>query len=235
MLNPENWQENLTALSTSPVRCSHFTLGNPKKSFSTILFIYFRLFTLPQKKTNSNCCTAALAVYLLLFSASYYLHSLSTASGACYRRSSTCIDMDMLRLAAVACCDTGWISAQRGTMRLISVEKDWKHVSMQKVFTLNTGSDIACLTFQLPHITTGSFQSQRWQSTTGSHQSLQHLKERNKPSVRWKSFALHKLVCWHFQVGWASRLQFVFFWGNVNNQRYAWLILLKMTFLDFPG
>jgi len=48
--------------------------------FSTLWFIYFRLFTLPQKKTNSNCCTAALAVYLLLFSASYYLHSLSTAS-----------------------------------------------------------------------------------------------------------------------------------------------------------
>jgi len=37
-------------------------------------------------KTNSNCCTAALAIYLLLFNASYYLHSPSTASGADYRR-----------------------------------------------------------------------------------------------------------------------------------------------------
>jgi len=27
-------------MSTSPVRCSHFTLGNPKKSFSTVLFIH---------------------------------------------------------------------------------------------------------------------------------------------------------------------------------------------------
>ena len=45
------------------------------------------------------------------------------------------------------------------TMRLISVEKDWKHVLMQKVVTLNTCFDIACLTFQLPHITTGSVQS----------------------------------------------------------------------------
>ena len=77
-----------------------------KSHFSTLLFIYFRLFTLPQKKTNSNCCTAALAVYLLLFSASYYLHSPSTASGARYRRSA-CIDMDVLRLAAAACCDMG--------------------------------------------------------------------------------------------------------------------------------
>ena len=61
---------------------------------------------LSQKKTNSNCCTTALAVYLLLFNASYYLPSPSSASGARYRRSA-CIDMDMLWLAAVACCDMG--------------------------------------------------------------------------------------------------------------------------------
>jgi len=46
-------------------------------------------------------------------------------------------------------------------------QKDWKHVSMQKVVTLNTCCDVACLTFQLLHITTGSFQSHR------------HSKERN--------------------------------------------------------
>jgi len=83
LLNPEKiWHEHLTDLSTSPVRCSQFSLGNPKKSLicSALLFIYFRLFTLLQKKTNSNCCTAALAFYLLLFSASYYLHNPSTAS-----------------------------------------------------------------------------------------------------------------------------------------------------------
>jgi len=41
VLNPEKiWHENLTGLSISPVRCSHFTLGNPKKSFSTVLFIH---------------------------------------------------------------------------------------------------------------------------------------------------------------------------------------------------
>jgi len=38
---------------------------------------------------------------------------------------------------------------------MISVEKDWKHVLMQKVVTVNNCCDIACLTFQLPHITTG--------------------------------------------------------------------------------
>jgi len=30
-------------------------------------------------------------------------------------------------------------------MQLISVEKDWNHVLMQKVVTLNTCCDIACL------------------------------------------------------------------------------------------
>ena len=93
------------------VRCLVFlTHGVSKKiqknHILTLLFIYFRLFTLYQKKTNSNCCTAALSVYLLLFNASYYLHSPSTACGALYRRSA-CIDMDMLRLATAACCDMG--------------------------------------------------------------------------------------------------------------------------------
>jgi len=56
---------------------------------------------LAQKKTSNNCCSAALAVYVLLFSASYYLHSLGHATG------SACIDMDVLRLAAAACCEVG--------------------------------------------------------------------------------------------------------------------------------
>ena len=58
---------------------------------------------LPQKKTNSNCCTTALTIHLLLFSASYP-HSSITASEACYRRNA-CIDTDMLRLVAGTCCD----------------------------------------------------------------------------------------------------------------------------------
>ena len=59
-----------------------------KSHILTLLFIYFELSTLSQNKTNSNCCTAALAVYLLLFNASCYLHSPSTASEARYRRSA---------------------------------------------------------------------------------------------------------------------------------------------------
>jgi len=44
-------------------------------------------------------------------------------------------------------------------MQLISGEKDWNHVSVQKVVTLNTCCDVGCLAFQLPHITTGSSKS----------------------------------------------------------------------------
>ena len=58
---------------------------------------------LPQKKTNSNCCTAALAAYILSFSASYYLHSPSTAPGTHYRRSAwTCWGLRQRLVAACA-------------------------------------------------------------------------------------------------------------------------------------
>jgi len=110
------------------------------------------------------------AVYLLLFSVSYYLHN---ASGARYRRSA-CTDVDMLRLAAAACCDMGWISAQR----CVGLLCDWSSVLKRLEACINAEGghsehlcDIPCLTFQSPHITTGYFQSHRRQPTTGSLQS----------------------------------------------------------------
>ena len=52
VLNPEKtWHHPLVHLPTSPVYCSHCTLGSPKNS---IVHAYFILFTLSQKKTN--CC-----------------------------------------------------------------------------------------------------------------------------------------------------------------------------------
>jgi len=55
---------------------------------------------------------------------------------------------------------------------MISGEKDWKHVSVKKVVTLNTCCDVACLTFQLSYVTTGSFQVFRatniWRNVTVS-------------------------------------------------------------------
>jgi len=54
LLNPEKiWHQQIVHLPTSPVYCSHFTSGNPKKSFfNSIIHTYSRLFTLSHKKTN---------------------------------------------------------------------------------------------------------------------------------------------------------------------------------------
>jgi len=50
---------------------------------------------------------------------------------------------------------------------LISGEKDWKHVFVQKVVNLNTCCDVASLTFQFSHITTGSFRATNvWRNAT---------------------------------------------------------------------
>ena len=50
LLNPEKISyENLTDLSTSPVRCSHFTLEYPKKSFSTVLFILLIIYVISEE------------------------------------------------------------------------------------------------------------------------------------------------------------------------------------------
>jgi len=104
-------------------------------------------------------------------------------------------DTDKLRKHLVAT----WAGFQQSmvdwTMQLISDEKDWKHVSVQKVVTFNTCCDVACLTFQLPHITTSSSQSHQCQSTTGSFQSHQRFEERNITfSQMKKSLAFYKVV-----------------------------------------
>ena len=155
--NPEKiWHERRTLLSTSSVRCSHFTLGNPKKSFSAVSFVHTLDYLRYLGKYRLQLLYCSLAVYLLLFS--YHLHSPITASGARYRRSACIGYQSTIRTS----CGSGLLrhgmnfSRAWCTMQLISGEKDWKHVSMQKVVTLNTCCDVACLTFQLPHITTSS-------------------------------------------------------------------------------
>jgi len=192
-LNPEKtWHEHVTDFCTSPVRCSHFTLGNPKKSFFNII-IHIRQIIYVTSKENKYQQLYCRFSCLLTVVASYYLHSRSTASGARYRRSA-CIDMDVLRLAAVACCDMGWISAQRGVLCDWSVSK-----KIEACVNAEHGHSEHLLWHCLPDIPVAThpnqfFQSYRRQPTTGCLQSLQRLKERNKPSVRWKSFAVHKLA-----------------------------------------
>ena len=126
------------------------------------------------------------------------------------------------------------ISAERG------VRCDWSVVKKLEACIHAEGGYFEHLLWHcLPDIPVSTHhnrfsQSHRCQPTTGSFQSHQNLKEHNKPPVRWKSLAFHKLVCWHFRWGrQVGMLQFVFFWDNINNQRYVWIMLLKMTVLDF--
>ena len=177
-LNPEKiWHERLTHLSTSPVRCSHFTLGNPKKSFFNIIIhilqiIYITSEAKPiatvvvQFQLFTYCCLVLPVICIALV-----LH-LGHATGGARVLIRTCWSLRQ-RLVAT------WAEFQHSVVYNATdhVKKDWKHVLMQKVVTLNTSCDIACLT-------TGTFQSHRWQPTTDSLQSLQRLKERNKPLVR---------------------------------------------------
>jgi len=119
-------------------------------------------------------------------------------------------------------------------MRLISVEKDWKHVSIQYVVTLNTCYDIACLTVQMPHNTTGSFQSHQRQSTTGSFRASNVWKNATDLQSDEKVLQFSSECGDIFSWEGTSGLQFVFFWDNKNNQKCVWIILLKMTFFGFP-
>ena len=128
---------------------------------------------LRRKQIATVVLQPALAVYLLLFSASYYLHRPNTGWG-------TLQEERVYWYGPVEACGSGLLrhglnfSTAWCTMRLIGVEKEWKHVLTQKMITMNNCCDVACLIFQLPHITAGSFQSHRRQPTTGFFQSHQH-------------------------------------------------------------
>jgi len=116
-------------------------------------------------------------------------------------------------------------------MQSISGKKDWKHVFVQKVVTLNTCYDVAYLTFQLSHITTCFLRA------TDDNPQLAPFRATNI----WRHAAnLQSGEKMHFTIivvtflgGWASGPHFIFFWDNVNNQKYAWIILLRMTFFGF--
>ena len=166
-LNPEKiWHQQLVHLPASPVYCSHFTFGNSKKViFNRIIHTYFWLFMLSQKKTNcyslNHHTRRKLPHYLVkctnVSSFSFFVARIEYQS-TIWTSCRTVLLQHGLNYS------TAWL-----TMQLISGEKDWKHVglSVHKVVTLNICCNVACLTFHLPHITTGSFQSYQFQPTTG--------------------------------------------------------------------
>ena len=113
MLNPEKtWHEHLTHLSTSPVRCSHSSLGNLEKNYfdqkiNSIIYAYFRLIALSRKKDCNLYCS--LIVYLLSFSVDC---SFKTASSCILGFSVTCWQQwkDCLLQMAMADYTRLWVS-----------------------------------------------------------------------------------------------------------------------------
>ena len=137
---------------------------------------------------------------------------------------------------AAACCTLGWISAKRGVLC------DW-------TVSKKTGSMYQCIRWSLWTLAVTLLASHSSRHTlrlvlfwaTDDNRQLAVFRASNvwKNATNLQSdktvLAIHKLVWWHFQVGWASGLQFVFFWDNVNNQNYVQIILLKMTFWISKG
>ena len=130
-------------------------------------------------------------------------------------------DTDELRKRLVATWakfSTAW-----WTMQLISGKKDWKHVSVQKVVTLNICCNVACLTFHLPHITTGFF------SEPPMFQGMQHT---------FNEFSqMKKLMCilqgsavTFFQVCWVrgnSLFSSEIIWSMYEQYCWKWLLWIS--------
>jgi len=207
----------------SDVASSHFNLGNPKKSFfSTVSFVHTSDLPFLRRK---QIATAALQLSCLLLLFTYYLHIPITASGARYMRSA-CIEYQSAIRASYdsGFCDMGWF---QHSVVYDAIDQWWT----------KTG---ACI-----HAEGGHFEHLLWRclSVASCHTSQPALLRatnniwKNTTSLQShkKSFALHQLVWWHFQVGGASGLQFILFWDNVNSHKYIRIILLKMTFSEFQG
>ena len=183
-LNPEKiWHQYLVHLPTIPVYCSHFTLGIQKSHFQQYYPYILQIICViseenklllpyPPRLKNVTTLPCKMHKFFIVFIFTHFNYQVQSE----IRTSCGSI---LLRHGLK-------FSRAWWTMQLISCEKDWKHVSLQKVVTLNTCCNVACLAFNLPHTTTSSFQSH------------QRLEECSIPSVRWKSWAFYKVVWWHF-------------------------------------
>ena len=153
VLNPEKiWHQKLVLLPTSHIYCSHFTLGNSKSHFSTVLFIrtsdYLRYLRrkqtvtpLPPHLKNVTALPCKMHKFFIFFIFSR-------------------VSRTNLRHGRVEEALRHGLNFSRAwwTMQLISGEKTESMYPCRR-WSLNTCCNVACLTFHLPHITTGSFQS----------------------------------------------------------------------------
>ena len=143
--------------------------------------------------------------------------------------------MDVLRLVAVACYDTGWISAQRGVLC------DWP-------VSIKTGS-MSCINAEcghsehllwhcLPDIPVAThdnrFLSEPPTTTHNWVYSELPTFERMQWNFSQMKVCNSQVTLVTFSGGVGKWITVYFFWDNISNQKYVWIIVLKITFLDFP-
>ena len=143
--------------------------------------------------------------------------------------------MDTLTLTAAACCDMGWISAQRGVLCDWTVSK-----SLEACINEEGGHSKHLLWHCLPDIPVATHHNRFFsEPPTTTHNwfysELPTFEKTQQTFSQMNKCAIHMLVWWHFQVGWISGLQFVFFWDNINNQKYVRKITVENDFWIFQG
>ena len=140
------------------------------------------------------------------------------------------------------CCDMGWISAQRGVLCDWSVSKKTRSMYYCRTWSLWTLAItlLACIPlatyhyrfFSEPPMTTN--EPMFWICCTISEPAtLEKMQQTFSHMTKFSNSQVSVVTFSDFQMGWAGGLH-VFFWDSINNEKYAWIILLKMTFLDFP-
>ena len=150
-----------------------------------------------------------------MFSASYYLHSISTVSGACYRR-STCIDMDMFSLAAVACRVMGWISVYS----VVYYATDQCRKTLEVCINAEGSHSEHLVWYCLPDIPVATHHNRffsellitihnRLFSVFPTFERMQQTFSQMKKVLQ---FTISVVI---FSGGWKSGLQFVFLWDIV--------------------
>ena len=191
VLNSEKiWHQLLVHLATSPVYCSHFTLGNQKLFFNSTICTYFRLFALSQKKTNCYSLThhiwKMLPHYVVKCANFFIFFNFSDVSTT---------NPQYGRVAEASWCDMGWISAERGGRCSWSGAKKTGSMCPCKRWSLWTFPLTLLAWHPICHtLQPVLFRATKCQPTTGFFQSHQRLEEFNIPSVRWKSCAFYQVV-----------------------------------------
>ena len=196
VLTPEKiWHQLLVHLPTSPVYCSHLTLGIQKNHFfNSTICTYFRLFALSQKKTNCCCLTHhtwKMSPHYLVKCANFSSFSFFHAYRLEYQSAIRTSCRDILLRHGLNFIRACW------TMQLISDEKDWSMYPCRRwslwtfAVTLLAWHSICHTSQPVVFRTTNANPQPAFFRATNVWRNV-------TISVRRKCCAFYKVVRWHF-------------------------------------